>query len=149
MSRRRKGYWDLETGKFVHPEDRPYGSVSTYPRTDQELRTDIVDRFRLRRHGWDESWVVLGEKPGAWEIVSPKEQRRRQREQRRVAIAKQYGVPVSHVMLEDELANWKATSATANVSGGFLSKLRLQAQTRARVCLQMVAAVFPQPVVRS
>jgi hypothetical protein len=68
MSRRRKWYYDIETGMRL-----PIGqsSYKRRPRMPKERREDIVNRYNLRRHAVDESWVILGEKPGTWKLIAP------------------------------------------------------------------------------
>jgi hypothetical protein len=66
---------------------------------------------------------------------------RQQREARRCAIAKRFSVPVSYVMLEDELAEWRAT---AGPRFGFLTNFRMKAQAALRICARAFTAVFPK-----
>jgi hypothetical protein len=42
-------------------------------------------------------------------------------QERRVQIAKMYGVPISWVMLEDEITSWRASKAIAKGDGGFVA----------------------------
>ena len=138
MSGKRKWYYDLETGTMVRFEPQ----YRVVPRTPEERRSDIIDRFRLRSQGVDESWVVFGEN-GTRKLVAPEEQRRVQREQHRLNIAKRYGVPVSWVMLEHKLASWRTTRATAKPRVGFLSNLRSHAQSSLKACSQVLAILLP------
>jgi hypothetical protein len=146
MSRRKESV-DLASRIYVR---MPEYTARPVPCTPQERRRDIFSRFQLWRYGTpDESWVVLGEKSGTWGIKAPEEQRHILREQHRLRIAKSYGVPASHVMLEQEGANWRATRATAEHSGDLLIRLRWPAQTRVNVCLKIVAAIRVSRVGRS
>jgi hypothetical protein len=43
---------------------------------------------------------------------------------RREQIAKMYAVPISWVMLEDELTNWRASMAIAKGDGGFVATVK-------------------------
>lgn len=86
------------------------------------------------------------------------EERRILNEQHRLEIAKRYGVPISYVMLDDELANWRATRAIAKPQSqgsraagrssrhsglkGLLRKLRLHAKAGVNAYLQIVAAIY-------
>lgn len=64
-----------------------------------------------------------------------------EREKRRSSIAKRFGVPTSYVMLEDELARWRAT---AEPRGGFLINSRAKMQAALRVCTRALSAVLPK-----
>src|SRR5258708_5753376 len=139
MSRQRKWYYDIETGRRLPTSRRRYKPC---PRTSKERREGIVSCYQLRRHGCDESWVVLGDKPGTWKLIPLEEQGRVLSQQRRLSIAKRYGVPASYVLLEDELANRKAARATAQPSG-YLISLWSHAQANFKACVRIVATLLP------
>ena len=137
MSRRRNWYYDLESRRWARIE-RPNAGLET-PRTPEARRRDIAYRF-----GVDESWIVLGEKPNTWKLVAPEEQHRNLMEKRRSETAKQYGVPVSHVWTEDELAKWRASRSTARPVARFLANLKSRATVGLNVCLQVVGVFILQ-----
>ena len=64
------------------------------------------------------------------------------KEECRFAIAQRYGVPVSWVMLEHELTNWRTTRGTVKPSVGFLSNLRSHAQSSLKACSQVLAILL-------
>lgn len=132
---RRKRYFNFETRRverFVRKRSRDI------PRTPEARRKEIVEKYALGRHSVDESWIVLGPSYGDWEVVSPEQQRRNEIEQRRIRTAKYYGVPVSWISTEEEMAKRRAASVPANSALKFLSILGSQALARLTACRKII-----------
>jgi hypothetical protein len=131
MSRRRRWRYNFET-RSIERVERDC-RVPIIPRTPEARRRDIASRC-----GVDESWVVLGEKPHTWKLIAPDEQRRALMERKRIETAKWYGVPVSSVWTEVELAKWRAARAASSPIDRILTVIRSHAQSSLVFCLKIV-----------
>lgn len=146
MSRRRKGYWDLETGQFVYHDSRRY-DVELARRYSAAVEVEDLDR--AVEIGYHLGYSFFNTKLKVENQKRRNEQRRIQmREERRLAIAQRYRVPVSWVRLADELPRKERQVTQVTTVGisatchGFIARL----QTNVANGLQRLAGLLRPPL---